>query len=132
DKALNLYSNAMRLDPTNYALATDVAMTYYGIKPLRADDALHAWTNVLQLAPEQSERERVYLHLARIEMAAGRYAASHYHLNAVPNQMHDVLKQRLVRNLNERENETNAPPRPQGNLTPADQEIIRRVQQGGQ
>jgi tetratricopeptide (TPR) repeat protein len=111
DKALNLYSNAMRLDPTNYALATDVAMTYYGIRPLRADDALQAWTNALSLAPEASERERVYLHLARIEMAAGRYSASHVHLDAVTNQMHDVLKQRLVRNLNERESGTNAPPR---------------------
>jgi tetratricopeptide (TPR) repeat protein len=130
DKALNLYSNAMRLDPTNYALATDVAMTYYGIKPLRADDALHAWTNALQLAPEQSERERVYLHLARIEMAAGRYAASHDHLNAVTNQIHDVVKQRLARNLNQRETETNAPSPPQGNLTPADQQLIQRVLKG--
>ena len=112
DKALNLYSNAMRLDPTNYTLATDVAMTYYGIKPLRTDDALFAWTNALRLAPEQAEREGVYLHLARIEMAAGRYPASHQHLNAVTNQMHDVVKRRLVRNLNERENGTNAPPTP--------------------
>jgi tetratricopeptide (TPR) repeat protein len=110
DKALDLYSKAMKLDPTNYDLASDVAMTYYGIKPLRPDDALQAWTNALKLAPEAVERERVYLHLARIEMAAGRYNASHQHLNAVTNQTHDVLKQRLARNLAERESGTNAPP----------------------
>ena len=73
DKALVLYSNAMRLDPTNFALASDVAETYYGIKPWRFEDALHSWTNALALAHNEMERQQVYTHFARIETQAGRY-----------------------------------------------------------
>ncbi|MEY2466028.1 MAG: hypothetical protein QOD03_549, partial [Verrucomicrobiota bacterium] len=65
DKALLLYSNAMRNDPTNFPLATDVAQTYYGIKPLRTNDALLSWTNALKLAHDEIEREGVYIHFAR-------------------------------------------------------------------
>ncbi len=43
--------------PTNFPLASDVAQTYYGIKPLRLEDALKAWTNTLALAHDEIERE---------------------------------------------------------------------------
>jgi tetratricopeptide (TPR) repeat protein len=114
DKALGLYSNAMKLDPTNFPLASDVAETYYGIKPLRTNDALLAWTNALHLANDEIEREGVYLHLARIKMSVGRLAEAKAHLNAVTNEMYDALKTRLTRNLNDREatNNTPAPPPP--------------------
>ncbi len=111
DKALMLYSNALRCDPTNFDLASDVlAKSYYGIKPLRTNDALVAWTNALRLASNEGEREDVYLHLARIKMAAGRFTEAHMHLNAVTNEEWVVLKERLARNLAEREEEakTNA------------------------
>jgi len=35
---------------------------------------LAAWTNALQIAHNDVEREGVYIHLARIKMIAGRYA----------------------------------------------------------
>ena len=35
DKALDLYRQAMKLDPANFILATDYAESYYEIKPLR-------------------------------------------------------------------------------------------------
>lgn len=113
DKAMGLYSNAMRLDPTNFVLASDVAMSYYGIKPLRTNDALQSWTNALTLAHDEIEREGVYIHFARIELAAGRFAESHTQLDAVTNQMYLDLKNRLIRNLNEKEHPekaTNSPP----------------------
>ena len=50
DKALALYRQAMQLDPQNFLLATDYAESYYGIRPLRTNDALGAWTNALQIA----------------------------------------------------------------------------------
>ena len=113
DKAMALYSNSMRLDPTNFALADDIAKSYYGIKPLRTNDALTAWTNTLQIAQNEGERESVYIHLARIKMLIGRFAEAQAHLDAVTNQALDVLKNRLLRNLHEREaeaaGETNAP-----------------------
>jgi tetratricopeptide (TPR) repeat protein len=113
DKALELYSKALQLDPKDFPLASDVAQTYYGIKPLRTEDALKAWTNTLAIAHDEIEREGVYLHLARIKLAAERFAEARAHLTGVTNQMYDVLKKRLARNLDEQERVakgTNAPP----------------------
>ncbi len=82
EKALGLYSNALRLDPDNFPLASDVAETYYTIQPLRTDEALRAWTNALHVAHSGVEREGVYIHLARIKMVAGRLAEARAHLDA--------------------------------------------------
>jgi len=35
NKAFSLYSNAMRLNPEDFPLASDVAQTYYGVHPFR-------------------------------------------------------------------------------------------------
>jgi tetratricopeptide (TPR) repeat protein len=113
DKALQLYSNAMRLDPTNFPLASDIAQTYYGIQPPRMEEGLKSWTNALALAHDEIEREGVYIHFARIKLNAGRFSEAHAHLDAVTNQMYAELKKRLVRNLAEKEkaaNKTNAAP----------------------
>jgi tetratricopeptide (TPR) repeat protein len=113
DKALELYSQALKLDPRNFPLATDVAQTYYGIKPLRLEQALGAWTNTLVLAHDEIEREGVYIHLARLKLQADRFAEVRAHLDAVTNEMYSVLKKRLEHNLEEREHkatDTNIPP----------------------
>lgn len=113
DKALDLYAHATKLDPTNFALASDVALTYYGIKPLRTNAALAAWTNALDLAQNEQDREGVYLHLARLQIAAGNFAEAQARLDAVTNPMYNDLKKRLTRNLNQKEHPetvTNEPP----------------------
>ncbi len=116
DKALELYSKAIKLDPTNFPLASDVAQTYYGIKPTRTEDALKAWTNTLHIAHDEIEREGVYLHFARLKLHAERFGEARAHLNAVTNAMYDDLKNRLARNIEEQEKQakaaraTNAPP----------------------
>jgi tetratricopeptide (TPR) repeat protein len=113
DKALVLYSNAMRLDPTNFPLASDVAQTYYGIKPTRVEDALNAWTNALKLASDELEREGVYVHFARIKLHAGRFDEARGHLGAITNEHYAALKQRLTKNIVELEaaaKATNAAP----------------------
>lgn len=104
DKALALYQKAVGLDPGNFDLATDYAETYYGIRPLRTNDALTAWTNALKIAGNDVEREGVFIHLARIKMAAGRFAEARAQLDAVTNDVYDVLKNQLERNLEIREN----------------------------
>src|SRR5215469_13235105 len=83
DKAMGLYSNAMKFDPTNFPLATDVAESYYGIKPMRTNDALLAWTNALKLAGDEIEREGVYLHFARINIQINRLALAQHYLDDV-------------------------------------------------
>ncbi len=112
DKAMALYSNATRVDPTNFELATDVAQSYYGIKPLRIKDALQAWTNALKLAHDEIEREGVYIHLARFKIQGGEFAQAQQELNAVTNAMYADLKRRELRSLNDKEHPeqaTNAP-----------------------
>jgi predicted negative regulator of RcsB-dependent stress response len=94
----------MQLDPQNFLLATDYAESYYGIRPLRTNDALVAWTNALQIARDDNERQGVNIHLARIKMAVGRFAEARAHLNDVTNAGFADVKRRLERNLAEREN----------------------------
>lgn len=103
DKALALYRKAIELDPDNFPLRTDYAISYYGIRPLRTNDALVAWTNALGVAHGDLEREGVYIHLARIKIAAGRYAEAQAHLDAVTNPADTALRDRLERNLRERQ-----------------------------
>ena len=109
DKALALYRKAMQLDPKNFLLATDYAESYYGIRPLRTNDALGAWTNALQIARDDNEREGVCLHLARIKMAAGRFAEARAQLDNVTNAAFASVRQRLERNLADRENAATNP-----------------------
>jgi tetratricopeptide (TPR) repeat protein len=101
-KALNLYSNAMRLDPDNFPLASDVAQTYYGIRPLPIEPALESWTNAFRIARDDVEREGIQVHFARIKLMAGRFAEAQAHLDAITNATYAELKHRLTRNLEER------------------------------
>jgi tetratricopeptide (TPR) repeat protein len=121
ERALALYRRALKLDPKNFPLATDLAQSYYGIKPgpspeARAkwkSDALAAWNHALEIANDEVEREGVYIHLARIEMNTGGFAAARKHLAAVTNQMYTVMKNRLEQSLARKEQAakgTNAAP----------------------
>jgi tetratricopeptide (TPR) repeat protein len=118
DKSLALYRKAVQLDPDNFALMTEYAESYYGIRPLRTNDALVAWTNALQIAHNDVEREGVYIHLARIQMLAGHYSEARERLVAVTNSMYSHLKQLLTHSIEGREADatnsnviTNAPVR---------------------
>lgn len=99
DKALGLYRQALKLDTNNFPLATDLAQTYYGIKPDRRSEALEAWRYALKVAGDEIEREGVYVHLARWELNGGQLAEAQAHLNAVTNVLYADLKERLTRNL---------------------------------
>jgi tetratricopeptide (TPR) repeat protein len=112
DKAMDLYARAMRLDPRNFPLATDVARCYYGIKPLRIADAKAAWQKALQLAGDDVEREGVYLHLARWEIFDQKWDAAHAWLNKVTNAMYLDTRTTVLKNLENRRQQaaTNAPP----------------------
>ncbi len=113
DKALGLYEKAFQLAPEDFNLATDLAQTYYGIKPTRTDDALKAWTNALAVAHDDVEREGVHVHFARFKWHAGRTNEARAHLNLVTNTLYGDLKRRLLRNLDAPAapaNSTNSPP----------------------
>ncbi len=103
DKALGLYQQAMKLAPDDFVLATDFAESYYGIKPLRTNDALVAWTNAMNVAHTDAERQGVEIHLARMKIAAGMFAQASNHLAVVTNAVYLDLKKRLYRSLLEHE-----------------------------
>jgi tetratricopeptide (TPR) repeat protein len=103
NKAFALYSNAMRLEPHDFPLASDVAQTYYGVHPFRADEALRAWTNALSLAHDEVEREGVYIHFARVDIMDHRFAEARVMLNNVTNDIYADLKSRVARSLEERQ-----------------------------
>jgi tetratricopeptide (TPR) repeat protein len=109
DKALGLYKQAMILAPDDFTLATDYAESYYGIKPLRTNDALAAWTNAMNIAHTDAERQGVELHLARVKTFAGRFAEAQAHLDTVTNAAFLELKRQLTRSLANHEHpDTNA------------------------
>jgi len=103
DKALALYRKAMQLDPDNFELATDYAESYYGIRPLRTNDALVSWTNALNTAHNDVEREGVFIHLARVKTIAMLFDEVRPQLDAVTNAFYADIKKQLERNLVERE-----------------------------
>jgi tetratricopeptide (TPR) repeat protein len=110
DRSLELYRKAIKLDPNNFPLATDYAQSYYGIKPLRTDEALAAWNYALKIANDDFERQGVYVHLARVELNSGQFVEARKHLDLVTNQFYNVLKDRLARNIVEKQKRgTNAP-----------------------
>lgn len=110
DKALALYAQAIRLDPENFPLATDIAQTYYGIRPLRTNAAFTAWNYAMSIARDQIERDGVHIHLARLNREIGNYDEARRHLNIITNAMYDQLKQRLVRSVDEEEAEARGEP----------------------
>jgi tetratricopeptide (TPR) repeat protein len=107
-KSFQLYSNAMRLDPDNFDLALDVARGYYGIRPMRTEPALKAFTNALNIAHNEQDRENVYVNFARVEMLAGRFDEARAQLDTVTNPMYGDLKRRILRSIKDREAEAKA------------------------
>ncbi len=102
-KALRLFQEAARLDPTNYVYAADAGQTYYSLKPFPVEAALQAWTNAWKTATNDLDREDACLHLARAQMAAGRYALARAQLAAVTNAAMASSKAGLLKSIAEAE-----------------------------
>ena len=83
---------SVRAAPDNFPLATDIAQTYYGIRPWRTNDALNAWTNALSIADSEVEREGVYAHIARLKTAFGNYDEAAALLNSITNENYAQMK----------------------------------------
>lgn len=115
DKALELYRKARSLAPRNFELATDLAQSYYGIKPQRTDEAIAAWEYALGIAGDDWQRQGVQIHLARVKGNARRFAEARAHLKEVTHLGYADLKQRVLRSLENKESAAGAT-----NSAPAD------------
>ena len=125
NRVMALYYKALALDPGNFALATELAQTYYGFKPpatgsfeenLRAerqhyDQALEAWQVALRLAGDDLEQQGVRVHLARVNISAGNLEEARRQLDSVTNAVFSAVKARLQKKLASREADVlSAPP----------------------
>jgi tetratricopeptide (TPR) repeat protein len=113
NRSLALYRKAIKLDPENFPLAADYAQSYYGIRPLRTNDALAAWSYALKVANDDLEREGVFIHLARINLLASQFDTARQYLARVKDPFYNTLKDRLARNIVEREKKAAELPEPE-------------------
>jgi tetratricopeptide (TPR) repeat protein len=104
-RCVDLYQKAVRLDPTNFLFATDLAQTYYAIAPLPVNEALQAWTNAVKIASNETQRQSAYVHLARVKMLAGKFAEARDQLKSVTNEASAQFKETLLKHIREREKE---------------------------
>jgi tetratricopeptide (TPR) repeat protein len=108
-----LYRKALELDPTNFLVASELAQSYYGMKPPKTgteegdrkaaqqfhQEALDAWKKALALARDDIERQGVLIHFARIQINAGRYDEARKNLDSVTNDMFSTTKRNLAKKL---------------------------------
>ncbi len=108
DRSLDLYRRALELDPRNFVLASEVAQTYYGIKPPRLAEAVRAWEHTLEVADDPVQRQGVHIHLARHFILQERFGEARQQLAMVTNEVYQALKDRLTRNLEARASEADS------------------------
>lgn len=112
-RALELYRKAREYDPANLPLATDLAQTYYFVKPVPTTDpqqaeearrqvfeeGMAAWRDAEKVAKDEVERQGIYLHLARYCRTYGRVGEAREWLLRVDKPEFQELKKRLTRSL---------------------------------
>jgi len=124
-KAMALYRQARELDPSNFLLATDLAQSYWAMKPPRtgddaadsvaerklADEALGAWREAFQLAPDENARQGIYVHFIRWQIEGRRFDEARTNLTRLTNSAFASTKRALEKKLTKQET-PNAPPAP--------------------
>jgi tetratricopeptide (TPR) repeat protein len=99
DHALKLYRTALELSGGDFAVANDLAQTYYGIEPFRYEEALETWQEVLKLATNEVEQQNVFIHLARIEIKGKAFDEARNYLQRVSLPQYAALRERLEKKL---------------------------------
>lgn len=99
EKGLKLLTAARQKENDDFPLATEIAQIYYGIQPPRPDDALKAWDAAMKLALDDVERDGVRMHLARVNIQAGRFAEASRQLGLIKYDGYADLKHKLEAQL---------------------------------
>jgi tetratricopeptide (TPR) repeat protein len=96
-KAQAYFRKTLELAPTNFYAAADLAQSFYALsQPLfgnleadrkaaqaLTDEAVAAWQAARKLAPDETDRQGICLHLARVQISAGRFDAARQNLAEV-------------------------------------------------
>ena len=127
EKAMALYRQALALDPENFLLATELAQSYYAMKPPRTDrsaaaqkalekvtlEAIAAWRVAYKLAPGDAERQGIFIHFARWQIDSGNFDEARKTLGVITNGVFASNKRALLKKIDNRESTdpaTNAAP----------------------
>lgn len=119
EKSLELYRKAMELDPTNFVLATEYAMSFYGMLPLSTASAeekkegrmkitaraIPAWEDAMKLAADDLQKQGIYVHLARTKYIGGRYDEARKDLEAITLDDYLGIKAKILSNIEKAEQE---------------------------
>lgn len=119
DKSLKLYRQALELKPDSFVLATELAQTFYGVKPPRHAEALDAWRRAYELASDDLERDGIRIHLARVQVQAGRFDEARTNLGLVTDPRYGQSKERILKTLERKEQERGPAPVTEATLPPA-------------
>jgi tetratricopeptide (TPR) repeat protein len=115
-RAFGYYDRAMQLRPFDFQLASEVAKSWYGVRPQADQPAqdkaaaeariiesgLAAWTNALRVAPNDEEREQVRVHFARWNIRARRFDIARSQLDTITNIANADVRRRLEQTLTNR------------------------------
>ena len=124
ERALQEYRLCRKLAPSSFRYAYEYAQTYYGVKPVPsttpeekraaelhlAEQALTAWREALAVSDNETDREGVFVHMARWQIKMGRWEEARANLANVTRPEHAELKARLSRNLVAKVSEENLTP----------------------
>jgi len=116
-RALELYHKARELDPENFSLATDLAQTYYYLKPQPLSDpkaaaeareklhqeAMNAWLEAQKIAKTDVQRQGVSIHFARLCIGEGKFDEARKYLAEVKDPELETLRARVLRNVERKE-----------------------------
>lgn len=96
------YQKAKLLQPDDFVLATSLAQTWYYITPFNARQARAAWEKAYEMASDDSERQGILLHYARVAILDEQFDEALQWLDQVTYSPHQKLKQQLLENLEKR------------------------------
>jgi tetratricopeptide (TPR) repeat protein len=107
-KALDYYRKAATLAPKNLDYALDAGEACYAMRPIPTEEALQTWTNALEIARNEVERQQILVHIARVKMLAGNLEEARSELKAVTTQRTANSKINLLRAIKMREDANSA------------------------
>ncbi|MBO4715134.1 MAG: hypothetical protein J5672_03425 [Verrucomicrobia bacterium] len=97
-----LYQKATLLQPDDFVLATSLAQTWYYITPFDSEKARAAWEKAYTMASDDSERQGIILHYARVAILNEQFDEALKWLDSVTYSQHQTLKKQLLENLEKR------------------------------
>ena len=103
EMALKEYQAALKLDPKNFTIASELAESYLQILPIQTESAATAWKHALQLAQSERQKDSVHLNIAILEFKTGNRTAARQSLLKVSDKYFSEMKVQLQKQLSDSE-----------------------------